>query len=236
MVTVVGKTAEGLGVYRGLSTDLPITPAPKNGSRFFAMDNGKTYWYDGASNTWEGYAGGGGASELSDLGDVDLEGLADGDFLKYDEDSDKWVPGTGGGGTSIPGWYLTDIEELTNTDTTATMQARLKDLADQLKAKLESLSSDERYVITGFERGTNLYPYLGLKMWDSTSSAGKGFRAIAVNATTCTIESINVNQTLGNCGWFVMDITSSGNTITNNSSNTYNGTLTIQLIKYKQII
>ena len=60
MVTVVGKTAEGLGVYRGLSTDLPLDPAPKNGSRFFAMDNGKTYWYDAASDTWEGYSGGGG--------------------------------------------------------------------------------------------------------------------------------------------------------------------------------
>lgn len=64
MVTVVGKTAEGLGVYRGLSTDLPLDPAPKNGSRFFAMDNGKTYWYDAASDTWEGYSGGGGGGSL----------------------------------------------------------------------------------------------------------------------------------------------------------------------------
>lgn len=66
MVTVVGKTAEGLGVYRGLSTDLPLVPAPKNGSRFFAMDNGKTYWYDASSDTWEGYSGGGGGGGGTD--------------------------------------------------------------------------------------------------------------------------------------------------------------------------
>lgn len=66
MVTVVGKTAEGLGVYRGLSTDLPLVPAPKNGSRFFAMDNGKTYWYDADSDTWEGYSGGGGGGGGTD--------------------------------------------------------------------------------------------------------------------------------------------------------------------------
>lgn len=60
MVTLVGITSEGLGVYRGLSTDLPLSPAPKNGSRFFAMDNGKTYWYDADNSQWLGYAGGGG--------------------------------------------------------------------------------------------------------------------------------------------------------------------------------
>lgn len=87
MVTVVGKTAEGLGVYRGLSTDLPITPAPKNGSRFFAIDNGKTYWYDADSETWEGYAGGG--SALGALSDVSITSPAAGEILSYN--GTKWV-------------------------------------------------------------------------------------------------------------------------------------------------
>lgn len=92
MVTVVGKTAEGLGVYRGLSTDLPLDPAPKNGSRFFAMDNGKTYWYDADSETWEGYAGG--AAALKELTDVDTTGAAAGDVLRLNGVTNKWEPGS----------------------------------------------------------------------------------------------------------------------------------------------
>lgn len=94
MVTVVGITAEGLGVYRGLSTDLPLDPAPKNGSRFFAMDNGKTYWYDAAWDTWEGYAGGGGSEALSGLNDVDTTGATAGDVLRLNGDTNKWEPGS----------------------------------------------------------------------------------------------------------------------------------------------
>lgn len=151
MVTVVGKTAEGLGVYRGLSTDLPLDPAPKNGSRFFAMDNGKTYWYDAASDTWEGYSGGGAASDLSDLNDVDLEGLTDGDFLKYDEDLNKWVPGTG---ASISGYVFDHEEVITETNQSTIVGTRLKNIADAALSFLSNMGADKIAFLACFKRGT----------------------------------------------------------------------------------
>lgn len=47
--------------------------------------------------------GGGGATELDDLDDVDLTGLADGDFLQYDSGSGLWLPvdAPGGGSSGV---------------------------------------------------------------------------------------------------------------------------------------
>lgn len=141
------------------------------------------------------------------------------------------------GSVSPPaGWYMTAIETISNNNTTDTMQARLKDLADQLKLKFESLAVDERYVITGFDRGGLAYPYLGLSFWDSSASAGKGFKRIVTTAASNVIEAININQTLGNCSYFIWTSTTTGNTVTNNTTATYNQMLSIQLVKYKQVI
>ena len=40
------------------------------------------------------FGAGGGASALTDLTDVDLTGLADGDLLMYSASSSKWIPST----------------------------------------------------------------------------------------------------------------------------------------------
>jgi hypothetical protein len=42
-----------------------------------------------------------GASTLAALTDVDLTGLSDGDTLVYDNDTSTWLPGAGGGGSSV---------------------------------------------------------------------------------------------------------------------------------------
>lgn len=51
------------------------------------MDNGKTYWYDADSETWEGYAGGG--SALGALSDVTITSPAAGEILAYN--GSKWI-------------------------------------------------------------------------------------------------------------------------------------------------
>ena len=53
--------------------------------------NGQVLKYNSTTEMWEnGTGGGGGASAMSDLTDVDLTDLADGDSLVYDDDEDEW--------------------------------------------------------------------------------------------------------------------------------------------------
>lgn len=48
---------------------------------------------------------------LDDLSDVDLTGLADGDTIVFDDATDTWVPGTGGGGaTSMWVPVMTEVD------------------------------------------------------------------------------------------------------------------------------
>lgn len=50
--------------------------------------------YVSGSSGWTQAGSGGGASDLADLGDVDLTGLQDGDILLYDGASSKWTAAT----------------------------------------------------------------------------------------------------------------------------------------------
>lgn len=50
----------------------------------------------------------GGSTELSELDDVDISGVEDGEVLKYDAATEKWVNATGGGGS---GSVITNIYE-----------------------------------------------------------------------------------------------------------------------------
>lgn len=51
--------------------------------------------------------GGGGASALEDLDDVNITSPTDGQVLKYDATNDEWVNGTGGGGGTNAQWTQT---------------------------------------------------------------------------------------------------------------------------------
>lgn len=52
MITVLNQTTDNVFNLIGLAADLTNVPACKNGSMFFAMDEGKTYYYDEENETW----------------------------------------------------------------------------------------------------------------------------------------------------------------------------------------
>lgn len=54
----------------------------------------------------------GGATELADLTDVDLTGLADGDVLVWNSGTSKWEPGAGGGGGGSSDLYDQTLNNL----------------------------------------------------------------------------------------------------------------------------
>ena len=53
MITILKQTTDNRYDLIGLATDLTDVPAnATNGSTFFAMDEGKTYYYDEAGDDW----------------------------------------------------------------------------------------------------------------------------------------------------------------------------------------
>lgn len=52
MITILNQTTDNILDLIGLAADLTNAPSCKNGSRFFAMDEGKTYYYDEENGTW----------------------------------------------------------------------------------------------------------------------------------------------------------------------------------------
>ena len=52
MITILKQTTDNVLELIGLAADLTDVPTCKNGSKFFAMDEGKTYYYDEAGDDW----------------------------------------------------------------------------------------------------------------------------------------------------------------------------------------
>jgi len=78
--------------------------SPENGDAWFDTTTGLTYVYyvDADSAQWiETGNPNLGFVNLDGLTDVDLTGLVDGNSLVYDEATETWIPGEGGGGGSI---------------------------------------------------------------------------------------------------------------------------------------
>ena len=52
MITILNQTTDNVLELIGLAADLTDAPDCKNGSKFFAMDEGKNYYYDEAGDQW----------------------------------------------------------------------------------------------------------------------------------------------------------------------------------------
>ena len=91
--------------------------------------------------------GGGGASSLSDLDDVDLSSPSDGQFLGYDADTGKWTNQNAGGGAvdsvnGQTGTVVLDAGDLgydeNETYSSGTVGDAITDLKSDLNGKLSS--------------------------------------------------------------------------------------------------
>ncbi len=105
------------GIKRYLCDTLEDLPYSENGevvipgSKAYVISEKKTYMM-GSDEEWhEIDEGSGGASSMSQLTDVDLTNLEDGQVLKYDEDTQTWKPGDDASATSLGN--LDDVD-LTN--------------------------------------------------------------------------------------------------------------------------
>lgn len=123
--------------------------------------------------------GGTGASDLEDLGDVNITNPTDGQALVYDATNQEWVNGTGGGGN-------TDYVELTQAEYDALEQAG-------------QLVEDMMYFITDGQSGG------GVVIDDTTTSSSKVWSSQKTNnelsSLAATIPSINDSSTASTVVW-----------------------------------
>lgn len=106
------------GIKRYLCDTLEDLPYSENGevvipgSKAYVISEKKTYMM-GSDEEWHEIdeGSGSGASSMSQLTDVDLTSLEDGQVLKYDEDTQTWKPGDDASATSLGN--LDDVD-LTN--------------------------------------------------------------------------------------------------------------------------
>lgn len=107
------------------------------------------------------YAPNGGESALADLTDVDLTEVADGEVLKYDATSNKWVNGTGGGGsvgTVLTQTLVAGQTTLTFTDVAITENSLVSIYVNHAEAKPVDLddSTAGTIVLVFNEQATDL--------------------------------------------------------------------------------
>lgn len=113
-----GKIAHGIKKYLcDTIDDLPLEvqgESIKPGSEAYIADSKKTYKYTSAGQWAEINAGGGGASAIEDLEDVNIEEPTDGQVLKYDEETGTWVNGDDEGIASLEGLTDVNLDSVTN--------------------------------------------------------------------------------------------------------------------------
>lgn len=85
-------------IRRDTRANQPAATAVSPGTLYYVTDENVTERSSGAA--WEDCTDSSGGS-LATLSDVDLTGLSDGDSLVYDNGSGLWLPGSGGGGSTI---------------------------------------------------------------------------------------------------------------------------------------
>lgn len=117
-----GKIVHGIKKYLcDTIDDLPLEvqgESIKPGSEAYIVDSKKTYKYTSAGQWAEIIVGGGGgASAIEDLEDVNIEEPTDGQVLKYDAETGTWVNGDDEGIASLAGLTDVNLSQLANGQT-----------------------------------------------------------------------------------------------------------------------
>lgn len=96
---IIMPSGKGIKWRVANDTAQELTFKVSGGTGVAVAAGGEAFVYYDGSDIAELSSGGG---ALDDLSDVDTTGVADGDALTYDSGTGTWVPGAGGGGTSLP--------------------------------------------------------------------------------------------------------------------------------------
>ena len=116
------------------------------------MSDWKNVQYkDGKYKTSSG--GGGGASALADLDDVNITSATDGQVLKYDAQNSKWINGNGGGSS---GHTYSTTEQVVGTWTNGKpLYEKTYEITDSfIPYRLDLSNIDELFVKDGYYNAT----------------------------------------------------------------------------------
>jgi len=140
----------GYGIKRYICKAMEDIPVEVNGeeiapgSKIYVTDEKKTYMLNTAGQWVEITEGsGGGASALSDLTDVNLNKLADGEYLVYDAESGMWKNGTGKDiYTELQGVLSAGETTITLTSDFITTNSVIEDFVDDAFDGIEYVSRE----------------------------------------------------------------------------------------------
>ena len=147
------------GIKRYLCDTLEDLPYSENGevvipgSKAYVISEKKTYMM-GSDEEWHeiNEGSGSGASSMSQLTDVDLTNLEDGQILKYDEDTQTWKPGDDASATSLGNLDDVDLTNLQDSQVIiydSTTEKWLasdipSDIAEVTQAQYDALPSETK--------------------------------------------------------------------------------------------
>lgn len=138
-----GKVSYGIKRYICKTMeDIPVEVNGEEiapGSKIYVSDEKKTYMLNTAGQ-WVEITEGGGASAVSELTDVDLTNLADGQVLKYDEDTQTWKPGDDASATSLGNLEDVDLTGLQDGQVIIYDSTTEKWLASDIPSDIEEVT------------------------------------------------------------------------------------------------
>lgn len=111
-----------------------------------------------------GSGGGSGASSVSELTDVELNNLSDGQILKYDATNEKWVNADGSGGGSGDSYEETELYTGTTIVTNVTLSESFK-IFDALSVRYGFTYSGRTYYVNNIITKTTLEEALPNSNW-----------------------------------------------------------------------
>ena len=138
------------GIKRYLCDTLEDLPYSENGevvipgSKAYVISEKKTYMM-GSDEEWHeiNEGSGSGASSMSQLTDVDLTNLQDGQVLKYDEDTQTWKPGDDASATSLGNLDDVDLTGLQNGQVIIYDSTTEKWLASDIPSDIAELTQEQ---------------------------------------------------------------------------------------------
>lgn len=146
---------------------------------------------------------------------------SDGQVMKYDGNSAKWIPGTGGG---IPGKYRISQLHFDNTSTSASAQVKLNEAASAALAYIQAMSADytAEFVAIKFTSSATIPPAAPLVYDNSATSLSLVVSncRIGTSNTQYTVNEAIAHTTQNSCSRKTFTTNTSGNTSYTDLTNT----------------
>ena len=203
------------GIKRYLCDTLEDLPYSENGevvipgSKAYVISEKKTYMM-GSDEEWHEINEGSGASSMSQLTDVDLTNLEDGQVLKYDEDTQTWKPGNDASATSLGNLDDVDLTGLQDGQVIIYDSTTEKWLASNIPSDIAEVTQAQYDILTTEQKNNGSIYQISNKGYFYYK--GKQFRA-SRELTQAEFDALPTSEKNNGTEYLITDATTSINDI-----------------------